>query len=507
MPTLALLVSLAAGLAPFQSPAPETRPGTGLVFDLQSYRGAPYKATLTDASYTSVPSRASLETYCPTAGDQGRYGTCVAFAVAYHTRTILWGIEHRVWDDASLDSAVFSPTFLYEQIKDPTDLGCEQGTNPIRALDLMKHIGAAPLAAVPYACGGTIETEDLLAALEHTIVDYQTLFAPDEPDAKVRVRTVKKALAEDCPVVIGFTVADSFYRPSGFVWRPAPTDAGPSGAHGRHAMVVVGYQDSMDGGSFRVLNSWGPGWGDRGYIWIPYDVFASYSLCAIQVHGRKPPPLPPTPAPSPTPSPAPSPTPSPTPPVPLATFQLKGRVELAQRDGTVMPIERASAPARGETPPLVAEGLTAYRATKSYPSGTRFRFFITTNTAAYLYAFATDLTGAVTRILPFEDGMSPLVGPNSTIAFPSETKVIRMDEQPGSDFLLVLYTDRPLDVVQLHDALKSGEGGLSGRAARALGERLVPPERAGYSSAEAAFEVKELRHGQVVPLMIELRHH
>jgi hypothetical protein len=342
------VVTLVAGLAPAQSPTPEARPGTGLVFDLQSYRGAPFKAPLTDASYTSVPSRASLEVDCPTAGDQGSYGTCVAFAVAYHTRTILWGIEHRVWDDATFDSAVFSPTFLYEQIKDPTDFGREQGTNPIRALDLMKHLGVAPLTAVPYACGGTIETEDLLAALENTIIDYQTLFAPDEPDAGVRVRTVKKALAEDCPVVIGFTVADSFYRPSGFVWRPAPTDAGPSGAHGRHAMVVVGYEDGLGGGSFRVLNSWGPGWGDRGFIWIPYDVFASYSLCAIQVHGRKPPPLPPTPDPSPTPSPTRSPaprlTPSPAPPVTLSRPS-SSRAASSSRCATA-PSCRSSAPRR-----------------------------------------------------------------------------------------------------------------------------------------------------------------
>ena len=39
------------------------------------------------------------------------------------------------------------------------------------------------------------------------------------------------------------------------------------------------------------------------------------------------------------------------------------------------------------------EDLVAYRMDNSYSSGTKFRFFITTNTETFVYAFATDLTG------------------------------------------------------------------------------------------------------------------
>src|SRR5690606_36455727 len=104
------------------------------------------------------------------------------------------------------------------------------------------------------------------------------------------------------------------------------------------------------------------------------------------------------------------------------------------RDSTSMPAHRVVS---NDT------SLSAYKMDQAYSSGTRFRFFVTTNTEAYIYAFATDTTGKVNKILPFEDGMSPLIGPDSTIAFPSEKKVVRMDEQKGTDYLLVLYTDRP----------------------------------------------------------------
>lgn len=496
-----LLAGLSLGLAA-QEP---DLPGTGLLFDLPSYRGAPYKATLTEASYAATPPTASLEAYCPRPGDQGKFGTCVAFAVAYHARTILWGMENRVTNKARLTTAVFSPTFIYEQIKRPDDHTCSKGTNPIAALELMKTVGTAPLATVPYLCGGKVTDEAMFKASDFTITDYQTLFAAAETSREIRVKSVKKALAEGYPVILGFTVMKSFYSTKGPVWLPQPTDAGATGQHGQHAMVVVGYDDARAGGCFRVLNSWGEIWGDRGYIWIRYDDFAKYSICAIQVYGPRPKPLPPPPPPPP---PAPGPGPSPKPPAPVVvTHYLKGRVELALRDGTVMPAERLGGVADAGRKAASAEKFTAYRVKESHPSGTRFRFFITTNTEAYLYAFATDLTGKITRILPYEDGMSPLVGPDSTVAFPSETKVVRMDNQPGSDFLLVLYTDKPLDTKAVLASMQAATGGLSGQIRHALGQRLLDPAEINYSENQIAFDVSAFSPGRIVPLMIEIPHH
>jgi hypothetical protein len=75
------------------------------------------------------------------------------------------------------------------------------------------------------------------------------------------------------------------------------------------------------------------------------------------------------------------------------------------------------------------EDLVAYTMANAYTSGTAFRFFMNVDAEAYVYAFATDLTGQVNRILPFNDNTSTHVGANSTIAFPSDTKVIKLDNQ------------------------------------------------------------------------------
>jgi hypothetical protein len=41
---------------------------------------------------------------------------------------------------------------------------------------------------------------------------------------------------------------------------------------GGHAMLIVGYDDSRS--AFKLLNSWGPGWGSAGYGWLGYGFFS-----------------------------------------------------------------------------------------------------------------------------------------------------------------------------------------------------------------------------------------
>ncbi len=56
---------------------------------------------------------------------------------------------------------------------------------------------------------------------------------------------------------------------------------------GGHAIVAIGYDDKMKIkntpckattiGALLIRNSWGAGWGDHGYGWLPYD----YVLCGL----------------------------------------------------------------------------------------------------------------------------------------------------------------------------------------------------------------------------------
>jgi C1A family cysteine protease len=48
-----------------------------------------------------------------------------------------------------------------------------------------------------------------------------------------------------------------------------------------HAAVIVGWDDSRNGGSWHWKNSWGPGWGEAGYGWIAFGAqdIGSYVWC------------------------------------------------------------------------------------------------------------------------------------------------------------------------------------------------------------------------------------
>jgi len=68
------------------------------------------------------------------------------------------------------------------------------------------------------------------------------------------------------PLVIGVNWYEHFFVPDakGFLVPEGETVGG-------HALLVLGYSQPRN--SFRIQNSWGKGWGDKGRAWISYDVF------------------------------------------------------------------------------------------------------------------------------------------------------------------------------------------------------------------------------------------
>lgn len=87
---------------------------------------------------------------------------------------------------------------------------------------------------------------------------------------------IKQCLFAGFPVVFGMTVYESFESDTtastGIVSMPADSEQQVGG----HCMVIIGYDDTKQW--WIVRNSWGTGWGDKGYCYIPYayiDQFAS----------------------------------------------------------------------------------------------------------------------------------------------------------------------------------------------------------------------------------------
>ena len=84
----------------------------------------------------------------------------------------------------------------------------------------------------------------------------------------IAIDDVKTVLSAGCPVHLAMNTGSAFSD----VGRDGVFNAAepPSGRHGRHAMLLVGYT----GNYYIVKNSWGADWGDKGYSYIPKNVLA-----------------------------------------------------------------------------------------------------------------------------------------------------------------------------------------------------------------------------------------
>jgi len=96
----------------------------------------------------------------------------------------------------------------------------------------------------------------------------------------VLLKRIKTNLAHQLPAMFGFTVFSSYNQAEETGKIPYPTTG--EKIVGGHAVVAVGYDDNMKikntnpgavetTGALLIRNSWGTGWGDKGYGWLPYE--------------------------------------------------------------------------------------------------------------------------------------------------------------------------------------------------------------------------------------------
>ncbi|NTW25011.1 MAG: DUF4384 domain-containing protein [Lentimicrobium sp.] len=518
------VILLLAGM--FISLQAQDRRGMGANFDMATIAKTPRKVQLSFQSFRGMPEQASLEQYCPTPGDQGDHGTCVAFANGYGIATLLYAKTHEITDKTIINKYVFSPSYLYEIIKDSTDFNCQFGSDPIMAVLTLINMGTPFIRTVPYSCNVDFSTDAVAEALKYTIKDASVLFAPGEyaRTSGEMIDMTKKAILEGSPVSGGFHLPESFFKIKTDVWTSDPNEVDKDWKHNGHAMAVVGFDDNKYGGAFRILNSWGTGWADQGYVWIRYDDYARYCILGLQVFGN---PFTPDPEENvkPVPEPQPEPQPQPKPKPDAITMSLSGSIEFKLNTGENMPVNKISSRNLMVEEDVVAkEDLVAYTMMNSYASGTKFRFYMTIDNEAYIYAFATDLTGKINRILPFDDLTSTHIGGNSIVAFPSDTKIIKLDENRGTDYLLILYSKEPLNMNDMLAVMNKTSGGLSAKISAALGDKLIAKDKISYDPNMVGFRVNVKYHtrnlsveddgnddsgfatGSVVPLMVEIRH-
>jgi hypothetical protein len=231
---------------------------------------------------TNMPAEVDLESKFPPVGDQGNYGTCVAWATGYNLKTSLNAIE-KGWSSSDLAKPEnqTSPKDLWFAI-DPAKKSANcGGTNFEPALDALVSKGVSNLGLSPYAnmgnCTGTTngDPSNKLANYRKIAYDYSLSGGSGSGRGGMTVNNFKSYLAQGRPVLVGAKLGDRF-----MVWNSSSvitsdTYNEPGMQHAYHAMILTGYDDSKGGGAgaFRIRNSWADDWGDNGSIWVGYDFF------------------------------------------------------------------------------------------------------------------------------------------------------------------------------------------------------------------------------------------
>ena len=99
----------------------------------------------------------------------------------------------------------------------------------------------------------------------------------------ISIDDVRKVLSAGMPVHVSMNTGPAF----GDIGRDGIVNSAepPSGQHGRHAMLCVGYT----GNFFIIKNSWGSDWGDNGYGYIPRKVLMESDPEFVAVVLNRPP--------------------------------------------------------------------------------------------------------------------------------------------------------------------------------------------------------------------------
>lgn len=191
--------------------------------------------------------------------DQGSLGSCVGCAV----RSAFGMVAKQ--QGQSFDP---SPLFLYynARLLDGAQ-DWDAGAYIRDGIKGVNQYGACASKTWPYRT--TRFADKPPAKAYNEALDHQTL-AYSRVD-NTRIEQIKARLAQRFPVVFGFGVYESFDSIGSRGLMPMPKSS--EYLLGGHAVVAVGYDDATK--LIIVQNSWGRGWGDKGFFYMPYDFIAS----------------------------------------------------------------------------------------------------------------------------------------------------------------------------------------------------------------------------------------
>ena len=224
---------------------------------------------------TALPtSVTNLTHWCSPVEDQGQLGSCTANAAV----GLVEYFERRAFD-RHIDA---SRLFLYKATRNLLHWTGDTGAYLRSTMEALVLFGVPPEDYCRYAIADFDAEPSAFCyafAQNYQAITYYRLDPSGTPKPNLLAR-IKTNLAAGLPSMFGFTVFSSIAQAAANGEIPFPGTG--ERVLGGHAVVAIGYDDgktianasggvSPTVGALQIRNSWGTGWGDHGYGWLPYD--------------------------------------------------------------------------------------------------------------------------------------------------------------------------------------------------------------------------------------------
>lgn len=450
---------------------------------------------------TKLPANIDLSKYAPTVINQEDSGVCVGMSTAYYMRTILEAIRKNITDKSEIDKFAYSPSYMYNLLKSSEDSDCKKGAELKKAFDLLKIHGVATYAQQEFP--NCSNNGRLKVNPDSKIIEYVRLFSLADGSKNVDLIT-KKALSENTPVVVGFSLTESMGQLSvnGFwknLWRKIMAFFGknvfediglwnPQNSRntGGHAVCIVGYDDAKFGGAFKAINSWGKNFGENGYFWIRYADYKNQVRNAFQ-----------------------------------AFLQVKKNKTAVKAAADVSFIFSARGIDNSNIKFILdntqdseqQSNMKSYLLLDPQTSGTTYQFsaFID-STTDYTYFYIingnSNMLKETQQIFPFDNSESAILSRNTRLILPAEDRPhFQLTPPTGIEYVLFLFSDKPLNNMSDYlDKIRANKGSFNTRVTQAFGNELVSASQIDYKTNKMGFEVKGGRKGNIVPILVNFKH-
>ena len=234
---------------------------------LGTYR--PDKKNSNDKTYKpshstdELPSNVDLRPYMTPVENQGNSNSCTANAMAGAYEYLAKRIKASAHDVSRL--------FIYYNARELDGaIDADEGTYLRSCIKVLKKYGTCAEATWPFDLERIFEPPH-----EHAYTEATNFLIEDAYRVDIDLDAMRQCLADGYPFTFGLHLFSSFQKAGskGLVPMPEPDNEQHDGGH---AMLCVGYSDTDR--VFIVRNSWGEGWGDRGYCYIPYDYMTNPDL-------------------------------------------------------------------------------------------------------------------------------------------------------------------------------------------------------------------------------------